>query len=150
MKSLIAKGNLIMSHRHLLSSLVCLLLMTATVSATSVSQIKPIQDLAGAKPNLAFLNDAGWDAPIVLRNKKDLARYFAKDELDKMMAKVDLKKQVVLIFAWRGSGGDRLSYDVLESFPEQIVFKLKPGRTKDLPQHVHVFALQSNVKWSVK
>ena len=36
-------------------------------------------------------------------------------------------KQIVLVFAWRGSGQDRLTYNVLESFPEQIAFKFTPG-----------------------
>ena len=64
--------------------------------------------------------------------------------------KVDFKKQIVLVFAWRGSGGDKLEYQILESFPEQIPFSLRPGVTDDLRSHSRVFALRSNVKWSVK
>ena len=36
-----------------------------------------------------------------------------------------------------------------ESFPEQITFRIQPGRTRDLRPHVRVFALRGNVKWSV-
>jgi len=139
-----------MAYRHFLSSLVCLLLLTVAVSAIPVPQAKPIEDLADAKSNQAVFKDAGRKKPLVLRKQEDLAKYFAKDELDKIMAKVDLKNQFVLVFAWRGSGGDRLNYNILESFPEQIVFQIKPGRTRDLRPHVRVFALRSNVKWSVK
>ena len=45
---------------------------------------------------------------------------------------------------------DKLEYEILESFPEQIPFSLKPGATDDIRSHSHVFALRSNVKWSVK
>ena len=65
-------------------------------------------------------------------------------------AAVDFKKQFVLVFAWQGSGGDTLSYHVLESYPEQIAFMRKPGMTKDLRSHAKVYALRSNVKWRVK
>ena len=43
-----------------------------------------------------------------------------------------------------------MSYHVLQSYPEQIVFVRKPGMTKDLRSHAKVYALRSNVKWSVK
>ena len=139
-----------MTYRYFLLSLVCLSLVTVAASATSIPEAKPIQELTDVKPTQAVFKDAGRSKPLVLRKQEDLAKYFAKDELEKITAKVDLKNQVVLVFAWRGSGGDRLSYDVLESFPEQIVFRIKPGRTKDLRRHVRLFALRSNVKWSVK
>jgi len=67
----------------------------------------------------------------------------------RLKEKVEFDEQVVLVFAWRGSGQDKLTYEVAESFPEQITFNIKPGRTKDLRPHIHIFALRSNVKWSV-
>ena len=42
---------------------------------------------------------------------------------------------------------EKADYVVMESFPEQIAFSCRPGRTRDLRPHVHVFALRSNVKW---
>ena len=36
------------------------------------------------------------------------------------MKQSDFEQQVVLVFAWRGSGRDRSEYAVLESFPEPI------------------------------
>ena len=68
----------------------------------------------------------------------------------KLRKQVDFAKQFVLLFAWRGSGQDRLDAAVAESYPEQIFFSYAPGRTRDLQEHVRVFALRSNVKWSVK
>ena len=43
-----------------------------------------------------------------------------------------------------------VNVNIAESYPEQVFFTYKPGRTRDLRPHVYVFALRSNVKWSVK
>jgi hypothetical protein len=64
-----------------------------------------------------------------------------------MSKKVDFTRQVVLAFAWRGSGRDKLTSTIAESFPEQIFFKFRPGRTRDLRSHIHIYALRSNVTW---
>ena len=71
------------------------------------------------------------------------------DALAALKKQVDFDEQFVLLFAWRGSGQDKLTYVVAESFPEQITFRIEPGRTRDLRPHVHIYALRSNVKWSV-
>ena len=63
---------------------------------------------------------------------------------------VDFSQQCLLVFAWRGSGQDKLDYSVAESFPEQVAFAYQPGRTRDLRPHVKVFAVRANVNWSVR
>ena len=88
-----------------------------------------------------------WNTPVELTSLEDAKKHFEGDALDQLKAKVDFGNQIVLVFAWRGSGQDKLDYVVMESFPEQIAFSYRPGRTRDLRPHVHVFALRSNVKW---
>jgi hypothetical protein len=102
-------------------------------------------DIKPAKP--AFTT---WNKAVVVRTADDAAKHFDKDALEALTKNVDFKKQFVLIFAWRGSGGDKLDYTVAESFPEQITFSHKAGLTDDLRSHVHVFALRNNVKWSIR
>jgi hypothetical protein len=88
-----------------------------------------------------------WNTPVELTSLEDAKKHFEGDPLDQLKAKVDFGNQIVLVFAWRGSGQDKLDYVVMKSFPEQIAFSYRPGRTKDLRPHVQVFALRSNVKW---
>jgi len=88
-----------------------------------------------------------WNTPVELRSLEDAKKHFEGDALDQLKAKVDFGNHTLLVFAWRGSGQDKLDYVVMESFPEQIAFSRRPGRTRDLRPHVHVFALRSNVKW---
>ena len=132
-----------------------LLLMTAAVMfcGTSIgaepdAPLPPIQAV-GAKPNAEVFKAANRGEPLVLRTADEAAKYFGKDALATVERKVDFEKQLLLVFAWRGSGQDKLTYSVAESFPEQIQFTIEPGRTRDLRPHVHVFALRNNVKWSV-
>lgn len=98
----------------------------------------------------AVFDDATRTKPIVLKSADDAAKYFSKAELAKLTKAVDFKKRVVLIFAWRGSGQDLMDLSVGESDPERVIFKVKPGRTRDLRPHTVIYSLRSNVMWSAK
>lgn len=100
-------------------------------------------------PEKSVIKDSLWNRPIIIKSSEDAARYFEEDALEALDKAVDFKKQFVLVFAWQGSGGDKLSYLVMESYPEQVVFMRKPGRTRDLRPHAKVYALRTNVKWRV-
>lgn len=110
---------------------------------------QPIVVIA-VKPEASVFNGAAWNKPIVIKSAQDAARYFGKDSLDHLGKQVDFAKQHLLIFAWKGSGGDKLSFAVAESFPEQIFFSRKAGFTRDLRSHTVIYAVRSNVRWSVR
>ena len=114
------------------------------------AQTPPIVQLDRLVPKPAVFEGSSWKTPRALKSAKDAAEWFDDDELAKLAKQVDFGKQVVLLFAWRGSGQDRLDAAVAESYPEQVFFSLTPGRTRDLRQHVRIFALRSNVQWRVK
>ena len=103
-----------------------------------------------AKPDSSIFKNSNFNKPIVVKSKEEAAKHLSKEATAALVKAVDFKKQVVLVFAWRGSGGDQLNYTVAKSFPEQISFSRQFGRTHDLRSHVKVFALRSNVKWSVQ
>ena len=117
------------------------------LAAVATAQ-KPIVAV-NVTPAKSVFKNAGWNKPIVITSDKEAAQHFSKVAIKTIKTTVDFEKQFVLIFAWRGSGGDRLSYSVAESYPEQISFSLKRGRTRDLRPHVKVYALRSNVRCTV-
>ena len=124
--------------------------LAATCMITGMlSAQEPIVPIKAVPENSIFKN-SNFNKPIVVKSKEEAAKHFGKEAVASLVKAVDFKKQFVLIFAWRGSGGDQLNYTVAESFPEQISFSRKFGRTRDLRSHVKVFALRSNVKWSVQ
>lgn len=124
-----------------------LLLPPLLVDAAPNPKVPPIKVIAKATPGRGIFNIATRNKPLVIRSEKEAAKHFEGDELARLTKQVDFEQQIVLVFAWRGSGQDKLTYSVLESYPEQVVFHYKPGRTKDLRPHIHVYALRSNVKW---
>ena len=108
----------------------------------------PIVEVA-ATPRDGVGEKSSWHKPLVIKSQAEAAKHFAEAELKKLVAAVDFEQQFVLVFAWQGSGGDELSYEVAESDPEQITFLLKPGMTRDLRRHQQVYTLRANVQWRV-
>jgi len=115
--------------------------------AAELAGVPSIRELENLMPRPAVFGSASVRRPLVLRTAEDAARCFAGESMASLNRQVDFDRQFVLLFAWSGSGQDRLTHVVAESFPEQIRFTYTPGRTRDLRQHVKVYALRSNVHW---
>lgn len=101
------------------------------------------------QPEQSIVHNSVWNKPIVITSMQEAAGRFDSGALE-TLGQIDFAKQFLLVFAWRGSGRDRLSYTVAESFPEQIFFSLKRGLPRDLRPHMHVYALRSNVRWGIQ
>lgn len=100
-------------------------------------------------PEQGVLKEADWNRPLVIGSRQAAAGCFGAEAMKALAGQVDFEKQFLLVFAWQGSGGDTLQYTVAESFPEQVFFFLQRGLTRDLRLHMHVYALRSNVRWSI-
>ncbi|MCH8923496.1 MAG: hypothetical protein IIA67_10170 [Planctomycetes bacterium] len=135
--------------KQLTTAFLIVLVAFAAAAAKDDKTQPPIKQLGGVSPARSVFKATTRGKPIVIKSEKDAAKHFAGDDLAKLKKQVDFKKQIVLVFAWRGSGQDRLTFNVAKSFPEQIFFRLKPGRTRDLRSHLKVYVLRSNVKWKV-
>jgi hypothetical protein len=102
------------------------------------------------RPGPDITEKFAWNKPVVITSMDEAAGVFGEDALAVLRQSVDFDRQFLLVFGWRGSGGDRLLHEILESDPEQIVFRRKPGVTKDLRRHAAVYALRSGVLWHIK
>ena len=120
--------------------IIALCLSFTTLASAPIKEVKQKPD----RDSFQKLNKAS-DAskPLILSSKDDALKYITKDLLD--LLKVDFTKQKLLVFAWKGSGQDKIDYVVMESFPEQITFSYKRGRTRDLRQHCKFFIIRKNV-----
>lgn len=131
--------------------LVCLLPVVLLVGSVIASD-EPAGPVREVK-NLDVKENAFLPAkplmPLVLNSAEKAARYLTDQGVATLKKQVDFEKQVVLLFAWQGSGQDQLTYEVAESKPEQIAFHREPGRTRDLRPHVHGYVLAAEVKWTV-
>ena len=125
-------------------ALVVLMLATARVECLHAAE--PIVE-AKYTPTVAAFMDSGRNKPIEIKTVKTAEKYFKGEELKKIKA-LKFEKIKLLVFAWRGSGQDKISYVVQESQPETVVFELQAGRTRDLRHHVKIYQLRSDVKWT--
>ena len=137
-----------MSQRIFVLSLVAAFgLPVIVLAGRAPAALPPIQAVKGVKPKPSVFKAAGRNKPLVIRSEAEAAEHFGDAAAGALIKQVDFKQQIVLVFAWRGSGQDRLAYSVAESFPEQISFTFRPGRTRDLRPHMRIYALRSNVSW---
>jgi hypothetical protein len=139
-----------MRARLYLASLTLAAVFTSLLSSEEPTSLPPIKEVKGVTPEAGVFKAASATKPIVIKSEEEAAKHFAEKAVADLKKQVDFKNQIVLVFAWRGSGQDKLNHIIAESFPEQITFSLVPGRTRDLRPHVHVYALRSNVKWMVR
>lgn len=136
---------------RLFAALAAAVVLVAAAPAEEKKLKEAIVEIANDKADKIETKDGKWNTPMAVTSEKELEKAIPDEETRKRIAKlVDFKEQVLLVFAWEGSGGDKLEYVVLESYPEQIKFSYKAGATDDLRKHVKLFALRKNVKWSVK
>ena len=129
-----------MSRRtSVLSVVVALVLPVIAVGQQAQNPtVPPIQAVKGVKPKPSVFKAAVRGKPLVIRSEKEAAEHFADADVATLKDRVDFKQQIMLVFAWRGSGQDRLTHTVAESYPEQVFFTFRPGRTRDLRPHVQV------------
>ncbi|MBM4153986.1 MAG: hypothetical protein FJ221_03045 [Lentisphaerae bacterium] len=111
--------------------------------------LPPVCEVKDLVPHPGVFDVATWRTPLVLDSAVGAAKHFDAGNMTALAKQADFATQVVLVFAWRGSGQDRLNVAVAESYPEQVFFTLRPGRTRDLREHVRIFALRKNVAWKV-
>ena len=117
--------------------------------------VTPIKELEQIKPKEIVFREATREKPVLIANKKAAAKYFAKEDVAKILKMVDFKKQVVFVFAWRGSGQDEMGYalkkyKLLKSNAVEVEFTYRPGRTRDLRPHTKVYAIENSVIWKSK
>jgi hypothetical protein len=133
-----------------LSAILCLAAVCYGAAAEPSPGVAAVVELEGLAADPSVFEVAQAGKPIEIKSAEEAAKFFKDEALAQALAKVDFAKQYVLIFAWKGSGQDRLVSRVAESYPEQAFFELERGRTRDLRPHVRIYALRSNVTWKAK
>ena len=85
-------------------------------------------------------------------------RITSLEELNKVLPdsgpsakQVDFTKEQCLFFAWRGSQGDKLSFEVEQGKEGPVVvFSYSVGLQDDLRSHHHLYAIPKNATWRVE
>ena len=125
--------------------------VSAVVTAEDKPIGQPLVEIELGKDAKLGVKPGKWSEPAKVTSAAELEKLVADKATRAAITKaMDLRTHDLLVFCWQGSGQDKLEYAILESFPEQVPFTLKPGATDDLRTHTKLFAVRKNVKWSVK
>jgi hypothetical protein len=110
-----------------------------------------VEEIAGIKPPGNFrLPGFQRTKPTVIEDQKALVDVFGDEEAKKVAGRVNFDQQLLVFFQWAGSGQDKLSYAVQDrDSGTKVVFKFRPGRTRDLRPHAHLYAIPHGVDWEV-
>jgi len=134
-----------------LFAIAALLAAVTLLPADEKKALPAITDIANDKADKIDAEKGKATEPITVSTEKELEKAIPDEDTRKRIAKlVDFKEQKLLIFAWKGSGQDKLSYVVAESYPEQLMFTYTVGKSDDLRRHVNLYVIRNNVRVSVK
>jgi hypothetical protein len=129
-----------MKNRSFFAAMALLAFATSASAADTVKEI----DLKGLK---AVPPMSRADKPTEIKNEEQLSKAFPQKELVEQIKKdVDFDKQKLLLFAWSGSGKDKISFDAGK---DEVTFTYQRGLTRDLRAHFHLFAIPKDAKWSM-
>lgn len=86
------------------------------------------------------------NAPVVLISADEASKYFKKDVVAKWAKKINFDKQMIFVWSWRGSGQDRMEPYISQADPKKVLFYNEQGSTKDLSEHLYVYAVRKDIK----
>ena len=127
-----------------------------TVFLTAICLIVPLSLSAGEAGKLREIDAKGVKVdfekgrvskPKVIASADDLDK--AIPEADAIKKQVDFTKEKLLLFAWGGSGGGKLTAKLSDE-GKTAVFTFKAGLTRDFRRHVHLFALPKNAEFKLE
>jgi hypothetical protein len=119
--------------------------LTASAEETPVA-VKEI-DVKTLKVPMA--RDGDVMKPMKVTSVEELAKAIPDEAAQTAIKKeVDFATQQLLLFAWGGSGQDKLSFATREG-KNEVVFVYTRGFTRDLRPHVHLFVLPKDATFKV-
>jgi len=106
----------------------------------------PVKELKELNVKESAFRHARPPQPTAVRSDEDAEKLFEGESLAAFRREIDFSKEQAVVFAWQGSGQDRIKPENTKS---GTLFDYEPGRTRDLRQHTVVFVLQKNDSWAV-
>ena len=111
--------------------------------------VKPaVKEIATKDLKLKFPEKGKATEPTTIKSEEELAKDpVVGSAADALKKQIDFEKQNLLVFAWAGSGGDKLTASIGAEDKKSIVYvEYIRGLTRDLRQHIHLFAVPKDLK----
>ena len=90
--------------------------------------------------------------PTTVASAEDLAKNpVVKEAADEIKKKIDFAKEKLVVFAWAGSGQDKLTPELRTVDTKMTaVFAYTRGLTRDLRQHIHLYVVPRDAEVKVE
>jgi hypothetical protein len=90
--------------------------------------------------------------PAEIKTAEELAKSpVAGGAADEIKKQVNFDKEKLVVFAWGGSGGDKLATDLKTADKKtSAVFTLTRGLTRDFRQHIHLYVVPKDADVKVE
>ena len=126
------------------------------VLVTAICLIIPLSLAAGEPGKMREIDTKGVKVDFEKGRVGEPKTIATADEFDKALPGADaVKKQVdfakdkLVLFAWGGSGGDKLTSKISDD-GKTVTFGYTPGLTRDFRRHVHLFAIPKNADFKIE
>ena len=131
----------------------CAMLVAVFVGSLAVvADEKPaVKEIDTKDMKLAFPRGGKQDTPTTITSAEDLAKNaVTKDAADDIKKKIDFAKEKLVVFAWGGSGGDKIAADLKTADKKSTAeFSLTRGLTRDFRMHIHLYVVPKDAEVKV-
>ena len=132
----------------------CAILAVLFVGSLAVAaDEKPaIKELSTKDLKLNFPRGGKATEPATIASAEDLAKNdVIKDAADEIKKKIDFSKEKLVVFAWGGSGQDKLAADLKTADKKTTaLFSYTLGRTRDFRVHTHLYVVPKDAEVKVE
>lgn len=121
----------------------CAILAVLLASAAGADDKPAVREIPTTDLKVTFPEVGKAGEPTVIETSEDLVKSpVLKDAAEALAKAVDFKTEKLVLFAWAGSGQDRLALTAKDADKRTVlVAEYAPGKTRDLRQHVKLFAV---------
>lgn len=123
---------------------------SAASEPEEVPAVPVIRVITGFKPPFARGPGFARVKPKTFEAAEALAEAVGDKAAEKIGEQVDFRHEFLVFFQWAGSGQDKLSFEIdQQAETPKVVFKFRPGRTRDLRPHAYLYAIRKGVSWEI-
>lgn len=130
-------------------AVIAAVLMTVSLAVADDTDKPTVRPIPTARLKLAFPDKPGRATePVAITSAEELARNpVLKDAADELQKLVNFEKEKLLLFAWQGSGQDKVTLSIGSEGGRSFVYgEYIRGFTRDLRQHLRLFAVPKDLK----
>jgi len=127
-----------------------ILARTAAEDIEKASAVPVIKEITGLRMMATRRQGFRRTKPQTFESAEELTSAIGEEAAEKIIEQVGFEEQFLVLFQWAGSGRDKLSFRIEETEEGvKVVFKYRPGVTRDLRPHTHLYAIRKRVGWEI-